>query len=182
MPICRKCNLRFPNHITVDGKSRVLSTRKYCLDCSPFGLHNTKRLEAIEKAVRETTARPCRVCGRVVRKTVSDYQCNTCDTKVRRVRMKIRSIEYLGGRCQRCRWVGSLVAFDFHHRDGDKLFAIGNAAHHSWDKIRVELDKCEFLCANCHRLEHHKGEADLLMEEVRRSQKRTLGQSKDTRP
>ena len=162
MPQCRKCSSPFLNHVVIDGKVRNLCRRKYCLDCSSFGSHNTRRLEGLARAIQEKTARLCRVCGRVVRKTVSDTRCNTCDTKVRRICMKMLAVEYLGGKCNSCGWVGSLVAFDFHHRDGDKVFAIADAAHHSWDKIRVELDKCELLCANCHRLKHYKGEADLL--------------------
>ena len=44
MPVCKKCNNKFPNRIIVDGHPRILSSRKYCLDCSPYGLHNTKKL------------------------------------------------------------------------------------------------------------------------------------------
>ncbi len=156
-PTCQKCQLSFRNYVIIDGIARNLSSRRYCLDCSPFGCHNTRRLEGLAQAIQEKKSCVCRVWGRSVRKTVSSTRCNTCDTKVRRVRMKMLAVEYLGGRCERCGWTGSLVAFDFHHRDGDKLFAIANAAHHSWDKIRVELSKCELLCANCHRLTHYKG-------------------------
>lgn len=26
----------------------------------------------------------------------------------------------------------------------------------SWEIIKIELDKCELLCSNCHRIEHSK--------------------------
>ena len=42
MPICKLCNKRFPNKIKIDGKVRTLSSRSYCLECSPFGKHNTR--------------------------------------------------------------------------------------------------------------------------------------------
>lgn len=36
------CQKEFPISIIIDGKRRVLNKRKYCLECTPFGSHNTK--------------------------------------------------------------------------------------------------------------------------------------------
>jgi hypothetical protein len=44
MPICNLCGVRFPDRMFIDGTTRVLNKRKYCLDCSPFDQHNTKVL------------------------------------------------------------------------------------------------------------------------------------------
>lgn len=47
---------------------------------------------------------------------------------------------------------------DFHHRDPEtKLFAISKGvgrANKSWESIQAEINKCDVLCANCHRKEH----------------------------
>lgn len=43
MPICRHCGDKFPNHILLDGMWKTLNSRKFCLTCSPFGKHNTKK-------------------------------------------------------------------------------------------------------------------------------------------
>lgn len=43
--LCPKCNAEIPKKITIDNKIRNLHKRKYCLDCSPFGTHNTIALE-----------------------------------------------------------------------------------------------------------------------------------------
>jgi hypothetical protein len=48
MAICRKCGEHFPNRIYIDGKERVLNSRKYCLICSLFNSRNTRKLEQIE--------------------------------------------------------------------------------------------------------------------------------------
>lgn len=41
---CALCGKDFPIHSIVDGKIKNLNKRKYCLECSPFGAHNTKSL------------------------------------------------------------------------------------------------------------------------------------------
>jgi len=50
-------------------------------------------------------------------------------------------------------------ALDFHHvdpaskeRSVSRMVAFGYAK----EKIRAEIDKCEVLCANCHRVEHYE--------------------------
>jgi len=51
------------------------------------------------------------------------------------------------------------AALDFHHRNQrDKSFGINTKVHvgYSIDKIKKELEKCEVLCANCHRKLHYK--------------------------
>jgi len=45
---------------------------------------------------------------------------------------------------------------EFHHRDPkSKEFTIGNKVGHLiFDKLKVELDKCDLLCCHCHRTLH----------------------------
>ena len=52
MKICVKCQKEFPSWVTIEGKPRNLCSRKYCLDCSPFGSHNTKNLTNAKKERR----------------------------------------------------------------------------------------------------------------------------------
>jgi len=63
MPFCRKCNEKFPNRTIIDGKTHNLSSRKFCLNCSPFGKHNTSpsnpRLSPTKKEKRI-----CLYCGK----------------------------------------------------------------------------------------------------------------------
>ena len=44
MPICKKCNAKFPNRIKIGNKIKVLGNRKFCLECSPYNMHNTRDL------------------------------------------------------------------------------------------------------------------------------------------
>ncbi len=45
---------------------------------------------------------------------------------------------------------------DFHHVNGkDKLFGIGGFRRAvGFEQIKKEIEKCEVVCANCHRIVH----------------------------
>ncbi len=150
MPICHKCDNRFPNRIIVDGKRRILSSRKYCLKCSPFGQRNRKQLESHNKTIN------CNICNRKYQYTRTSGHtlkyCNSCMVNHRRFLRKKKMVEYKGGKCQRCGYDKCLAAFDFHHRDPKgKEFNISGNHCIAWNKLRKELDKCDLVCSNCHR-------------------------------
>lgn len=70
---------------------------------------------------------------------------------------KLEAIDYLGNRCWSCNEQFHPAIFEFHHldpstkdRDPSKMLSL------SWARLTAELDKCALLCANCHRLLHHK--------------------------
>ena len=46
MKICKNCNKSFPFIVEINGIKHNLGGRKFCLDCSPFGKHNTTDLLA----------------------------------------------------------------------------------------------------------------------------------------
>ena len=135
MPVCRKCGKNFPNRVTVDGKERVVSSRSYCLECSPFGRHNTKK---IEFDVTDKHQRRKQQLSNAVKK--------------RRKVIKHRAIEYKGGKCGICGYDKCESALEFHHVDpSSKLFGIGSGDTRSWEIVKAELDKCVLLCSNCHK-------------------------------
>ena len=48
---------------------------------------------------------------------------------------------------------------DFHHRDpSTKKFNVSSMTSNIWGRGRIleEIEKCDVLCANCHRKEHIK--------------------------
>lgn len=70
-----------------------------------------------------------------------------------RRRRKLQAIEYKGGACNRCGYNRCVAALEFHHVDPTvKKFAVSAKGRTmSWQKMQAELDKCELVCANCHR-------------------------------
>ena len=163
MPICTKCNAIFPMRAEIDGLVRNLQRRKFCLSCSPYGLHNTRDLtQSLEK-----DKHCCPRCKQLLdlsefytrrkRKTPSVY-CKTCSNDQvieRQQKLKRLAVDYKGGHCVRCgydRYIGSL---EFHHLDPSKKeFTLSHIRHTTFEKIKPELDKCLLLCSNCHREEH----------------------------
>ncbi len=77
-----------------------------------------------------------------------------------RRKLKLKSIEYKGGSCINCGYDKCPAAMVFHHLDPEKKdFAIaGNGISRSFEKIKLELDKCVLLCANCHAETHFQEE------------------------
>jgi len=76
----------------------------------------------------------------------------------RRKKIKLKAVEYKGGKCQVCNYNRCVDALDFHHLDESKKdFAIGSRGHsRSWVRVQAELDKCILVCSNCHREIHAK--------------------------
>ena len=58
--------------------------------------------------------------------------------------------------CNRCGYNDHPGAIEAHHNTGVKNFCISDAiiACKNIDLILAELELCELVCANCHRIEH----------------------------
>lgn len=120
----------------------------------------------------ETTnesTKTCGLCG--IEKDLSDYrkrndgnpssyckECQSSYTSQRRRDIKLRAIEYKGGKCEVCGYNKYVGALHFHHLDpNEKDFNIAYRGHsRSWKSVKEELDKCIMVCANCHA-EIHSG-------------------------
>lgn len=165
MPACNLCGSHFPNWILIDGVKRNLGGRKYCLTCSPRGVHNTRKL-TIAWTETESEVYHCNKCQRdLARESFYLRKNGTIQTPCKDCRnhpslnrgpeLKRQAVEYKGGCCIVCgynRYFGALV---FHHLDPEtKDFTICQRRFRSILKIKNELDKCALLCINCHRRLH----------------------------
>ena len=156
MPICKQCNVSFPNRIVIDGKARNLQKRKYCLKCSPFGKHNTSQIHKLSKNGNLSICRFCKkeyIYNRSKGHTLT--KCSSCMVNGKRKSIKEKAVAYKGGKCKKCNYNKCLEALEFHHIDvTTKEFTLSGGHCYSWERIRKELDKCEIYCCRCHREIH----------------------------
>jgi len=130
--------------MVIDGKKRFLANRRYCLVCSPFGKHNTRKLvDGIP------IPKKCKRCGNILKNNRRNF-CSGCNVTIWRKRTKKKLVEYKGGSCINCGYNKCNENLTFHHRDPNmKDFQISGMSL-GIEKLKLEVDKCELLCRNCH--------------------------------
>lgn len=169
---CKKCGDSFPTRVYISGKSRDLSCRGYCLNCSPFGQRNNKQLEKARTDGLKTCSRclqdiPVEQFMRESQKTgkiiIREGRCETCRSEYRSekgIEFKQKCVDYKGGKCVECGYNKCLNALSFHHLDpSQKDFEISRIrwmSKKTFTKALPELDKCALLCLNCHAEAHAK--------------------------
>jgi hypothetical protein len=142
--VCVACGCEFPAKMIIDGKMRSLYRRSFCLECSPFGDHNTSRvplgLRSTEESMKARRDRRREQFRRSLQK--------------RRRKRKLDLVAAYGGRCVDCGYSVCPEALQFHHRDpSTKEFGLGTF-NGSLARLIQEAAKCDLLCANCHRIRH----------------------------
>lgn len=140
---CRKCRSIIPTRFIFEGKVKTLCSRKYCLDCSPYGGHNTKKNIDVPS------------------KKKSGYNSWDEETKLlhkarvykRGIERKRKLVDMAGGCCIKCSYNKCLRALSFHHRNRDeKIFglSLNELWSRKWTEVIDEYNKCDLLCLNCH--------------------------------
>ena len=124
--ICAACGEAFPAKQFVAGRMRSLYRRKFCLECSSFGSHNTSK----EPTGRNPDSAALR------RKKRMDSWLRYL--RKRRRQRKQKLVELHGGCCEDCGYNKSLAALEFHHRNTEtKDFGLGNF-NGSWERLLEE--------------------------------------------
>ena len=145
---CLKCGNKVPKAVWINGKKRNCQHRKYCLDCSPFGFHNTSQLE--KRRLRGSKVKECPDCGK--QHDQKGRRCFACYFQYKqRVRWeKVQAI--VGSSCWLCGYGKTLKNLCFHHVDpAVKLFGLTTRELMlKWDRVEAEMRKCVFCCCNCH--------------------------------
>lgn len=162
MPKCVKCEKVFPNKIKIDGKISSLQRRKYCLDCSEYKKHNTRKLEA-----DDFTEKNCSHCKE--KKPIADFynkrgrpaaECKICFNKRTSKNISARKKKILDAleihACQLCSYSKCIGALEFHHIDPNTKVKYVTPHRVGFEKALEEAKKCMVLCANCHREEHER--------------------------
>lgn len=151
---CQKCQQEFESKVEIEGKIRNLQNRRFCLQCSPFGKHNTVDLSTDNKEKNQH----CKECNRYFQvdraKGHRRKICNSCCVMKAQRRKKQIAIDEYGGKCIKCGYNKCIDALEFHHREGKEESPAYIICRWSLERAKIELDKCDLLCSNCHREEH----------------------------
>lgn len=129
----------------------------YCKTCSKCGeskeLTEFFRDSRNNKEGRRAECKECTTKRTTITRKLSKSKYNETVNE-RNKRKKLEAIEYLGGKCADCGYVGHQSVYDFHHLDPNEKEGNPSAMLRktNW---KEEIDKCVLLCANCHRLRHH---------------------------
>lgn len=112
--------------------------------------------DQIEKEYKQSEERRA-----IVRKSIKKHRNtyaarNKERDKQMRTDKKWHIIKHLGGVCNRCKFEpktdDDLCIMDFHHRDPKtKKYNLCSAMGRSIPNLLTEADKCDLVCANCHR-------------------------------
>lgn len=171
MPVCKneRCGKSFASAYWVGGKKHNLGNRTYCLECSPFGLHNTRKLDGRQDRRRSTVGiigadgrAICPVCRVLLRDTEPRKYCFGCAQRARTKHRNELVHGIVGTACWKCGYdkgFKALRVLEWHHVDpATKLFELSarETTSYAWDRVATELKKCVLMCCRCHR-EHHAG-------------------------
>lgn len=70
--------------------------------------------------------------------------------------LKRKIVAMKGNRCHDCGGVFPDYCYDLDHRDpAQKAFIISQGYHKPLTEFTAELDKCDLVCAICHRIRTH---------------------------
>jgi len=121
----------------IEGKRRVLTTRTKCLDCFPFGSRTVGvRIEHKRQKEREWRA-----------KKIAD---EGVDPIRARCRARKRFLVSLFGGCQLCGYMKSERNLSFHHLHDKDAKLSTRELHFDLRRLLPEMEKCVFVCHNCH--------------------------------
>jgi len=158
--ICKNvnCNNYVPTFfISESGKKHNCQRRKYCLECSPFGKHNTRQLENnYNRKIKK-----CPICG-----LKHNQKCNTCMACYFQKKQKRRTqevIDIVGHSCWFCGYNKTWKNLCFHHiYPEDKMFGLSTRelVGTKWEKVIKEIKKCILVCHNCHGEIHNNFYSD----------------------
>lgn len=70
---------------------------------------------------------------------------------------KLRAINSLGGKCNKC-GNDNIACLDFHHYENNKEESFNRLVGGRWSNIEKEIKKCMLLCKNCHSEEHNSND------------------------
>ncbi|KKN63702.1 hypothetical protein LCGC14_0499370 [marine sediment metagenome] len=144
---------------TVEGCERKHGSRGYCL----FHYQRLRQETPLDQETQEKDGKQgCRITNCTAKHIAKGY-CHAHWERVRTKRRKNKLVLQHGGKCYDCNNTFPSFVFDFDnisdspgHTSVSKLIHMGATN----DVIQKELERCQLVCANCHRIRTHSRYAD----------------------
>lgn len=133
MKVCCSCRIAKSSDKFYSNKTKADGLQPSCIDCKKIynQAHYKKDIEAYKKRNKAHNARS-------------------------RAEFRLWMVELKSKPCTDCKETYHPCQMDFDHVRGEKEFEIGQAACLSRERVEQEIQKCELVCANCHRLRTYK--------------------------
>lgn len=140
---CRQCGDRIPLKANINGITKTLQNRTYCLKCVPFAekLQQDPVLKEEERKAknREKAKRAYE------KNDYGELEKHKCYNNKKLI------VDLVGG-CQLCGYNKCYKSITFHHViEEQKAFNLpARMFRYTFEKIKEELLKCIVACSNCH--------------------------------
>lgn len=154
--ICKDCGNETPprRFATYRTRKGELRRRAVCKDCrAKYQVENRERMKEYRRKYNKRT-KTKRSQDQATRRQIAKDYINT-----------VKDIP-----CTDCGQKWPPVAMDFDHVRGNKVKSIANfvSGAYKLDLIKEEIDKCEIVCACCHRIRTHAREDNKHTESISR--------------
>ena len=119
-------------------------------------MNTEKNKERCRDYYHRTKEERKKVHGAYYRKNSDAYKKRAVERK-RNLRVRVSKLKE--GPCGDCGGTFNPVCMDFDHRDPtkkDNNVSHGVSRGWGWDRIKKEIEKCDLVCANCHRVRTFK--------------------------
>ena len=131
-------------------------TEKQCTKCVAVLPMDSFSWKNKSKGIRSPVCKPCH---RIIRNEYYDDNKQREKDRIRKRKLEIREWMNLKKALLSCSICGisHQAVIQFHHKDPSvKEIAVADAVARGWskDRIQIEMNKCDILCANCHAIHH----------------------------
>lgn len=134
---------------------------KTCSKCNEEKAYDCFYISARSKDGRQTQCKECMKHSYVKCRTTKKQHYIDVTAKRRQKNRERLQTWKKQQKCEHC-GISNHIVLELHHIDPQqKDINISEAVYGwSWKKLLTEIAKCKVLCANCHRIEHHKLRCD----------------------
>lgn len=146
---------------TVSAICKEAGLTKVCIALTPEKIEECQKLYDeignIKLVAKQTGISYNRLREVIKSKTITPKSSYDC-VKEHRRKIKEELVKYKGGKCEKCGYDKCIAALEFHHLNPlEKDFGIASSSvYKNLKALKLEVDKCMLVCANCHRELHYE--------------------------